>query len=380
MVNLAILGVSGSIGKQAIEVILEHKDEFNLVGISVFSNIDYALSLLNDFSSIIYVGVKDEVDAAKVLKEHPSITVFIGEEGLSKIAVLDEVDLLVNALVGFLGLLPTIKAIRCKKDIALANKETLVVAGHIIMKEIELNGVNLYPIDSEHSAITQCLEGESYDSIKRIIITASGGPFYRLTKEELNHVTLKDALKHPNWSMGAKITIDSASMVNKGLEVIEAHWLFNLPYDKISVLIHPQSIVHSLVEFNDGALKAQLGVPSMKVPILYALSRKKRLLLNDVRLDLAKAAQLNFMNVDFDRFRTLALAYKAGIIGHSLPTVYNGANEVAVKAFMDGKIKFTQIEELIALAMDNHQLVLNPSLEEIIAIDRETRAFVNKYI
>ena len=380
MKKITILGVSGSIGRQCIEVIDEHINQFELIGISVHNQIEYALELIKKYPSIKFVAVKDEKDAKKVQTINDKLNIFIGNEGLKELASIKETDLLVNSLVGFIGLVPTMTAIQNKIDIALANKETLVVAGHLIKQEVKKYGVKLLPIDSEHSAIMQCLNGENHKDIKNLIITASGGPFLNKKKEELKDVTLKQALKHPNWSMGAKITIDSSTLVNKGLEVIEAHWLFDIPYEQIKVLIHPQSIIHSMVEYIDGSVIAQLGIPSMKIPIAYALAGKTRLKSDASLLDFKKLRNLEFIKPDLERFRTLKLAYEAGKIGHSLPTVYNSANEMAVKYFMEGKIRFDQIEQFIEKAMELHQLIKNPNLEELLEVDKQTRNLISAFI
>lgn len=380
MKKITILGVSGSIGRQCIEIIDEHEGEFELIGISVHNQIDYALELIKRFKSIKYVAIKDEEDAKKVQTIKDELNLFIGKEGLEKLCSIQETDLLVNALVGFVGLVPTLTAIKNKINVAIANKESLVVAGHLITKEVEKQGVELIPVDSEHSAIMQCLNGEKYADIKNIYITASGGPFLHKNKEELTNVTLEQALKHPTWSMGAKISIDSATLVNKGLEVIEAHWLFKLPYEQIKVLIQPQSIIHSMVEYKDGAIIAQLGTPSMKIPIAYAMCGKTRKKSDSSLLDITKLSKLDFITPNLERYKTLKLAYEAGKIGHSMPLVYNTANEAAVNYFIQGKIKFTQIEELIEMAMSNHKLVKDPSIEELLEIDKLLRQEISSYL
>ena len=314
-------------------------------------------------------------------EKYPDINVYYGEDGLVRIATLDEVDVVLNAIVGFAGLLPTIEAIKAKKDIALANKETLVVAGHIITKLVKENNVHLLPVDSEHSAIFQSLNGEKHSQIKKIILTASGGSFRDKTREELVGVSVQEALNHPNWSMGAKITIDSATLFNKGLEVIEAKWLFDVSYDQIEVLIHPESIIHSMVEFVDTSVIGQLGNPDMRLPIQYALTYPDRdVLVNGESLDLAKIATLNFKKPDFNRFRALEMAYQAGRTGGSMPCVLNGANEQANALFRENKIEFLQIEDLVAKALKAHNLVENPTLEQLIEIDAWARNFVLKQI
>jgi 1-deoxy-D-xylulose-5-phosphate reductoisomerase len=301
-----------------------------------------------------------------------------GEEGLTEVATHPEAGITVAALVGSRGLRPTLAAIRAGKKIALANKETLVTAGHIVTAEAEKAGVPLLPVDSEHSAIFQCLNGERHEEVLRIILTASGGAFRDWTREELAGATVEQALKHPNWSMGAKVTIDSATLMNKGLEVIEAHWLFGLPYNQIDVLIHPQSIIHSLVEFQDGAMMAQLGTPDMKVPIQYALSYPNRLPLKTERLDLVKLARLDFREPDLTRYPCLRMAFEAGQAGGTMPTVLNAANEVAVDRFLKGACPFLAIEEIVERTLEAHRPVALPSLEEIEEADRWARAFAEQ--
>lgn len=299
-------------------------------------------------------------------------------DGLIEVAVFDKADILVNAVIGSVGLHPTLQAIEAGKVIAIANKETLVTAGHIVMDAAAKYNVPVLPVDSEHSAIFQCLQGENPKNIERLIITASGGSFRDLSRKELEQVTVDDALNHPNWSMGAKITIDSATMMNKGLEVIEAHWLFGLPYEKIDVLLHKESIIHSMVEFHDSSVIAQLGTPDMRIPIQYALSFPERLpAANGKRLDLAAMGKLHFQHMDLERFRCLHLAFEAGKAGGTLPTVLNAANEVAVQKFLKQEISFLQIEDLIEKALNSHQNILNPSLEVIQEIDLETRKRVS---
>jgi 1-deoxy-D-xylulose-5-phosphate reductoisomerase len=304
-----------------------------------------------------------------------------GQEALIEAAVFDGVEILVNAVVGSVGLIPTLKAIENKITIALANKETLVTAGHLVTEHAKKYNVDILPVDSEHSAIFQCLQGENVKSIERLIVTASGGSFRDKKREELVDVTVEQALNHPNWSMGAKITIDSATMMNKGLEVIEAHWLFNMPYEKIDVLLHKESIIHSLVEFHDRSIIAQLGSPDMRVPIQYALTYPERLSLPEVKgLELWEVGKLHFEKADFNRFRCLQFAFDSGKIGGTMPTVLNAANEEAVAAFLKGSIKFLQIEEFIERAMDKHVCIAQPGLEQIQEVDQRTRKFVQTLI
>jgi 1-deoxy-D-xylulose-5-phosphate reductoisomerase len=308
------------------------------------------------------------------------IEVLEGEEGLCSIVTRDDVDIVINALVGFAGLRPTIKAIEHKKKIALANKETLVAGGGVVAEALKDHHVELVPIDSEHSAILQCLAGEKLENVERLILTASGGPFLHFRKEELAHVTVEAALNHPNWKMGNKITIDSATMMNKGLEVIEAHWLFKLPPEKIHVVIHPQSIIHSMVEFIDGSVKAQLGVPDMKIPIQYALTYPDRMFLKSERLDFARLKQLTFLEPDREKFRCLELAYGALDLGGIAPAILNAANEVAVEAFLNRKTAFHTIAELIERALDGHNTNGHPDVEDIVEADRKTRLAVRSMI
>jgi 1-deoxy-D-xylulose-5-phosphate reductoisomerase len=304
-----------------------------------------------------------------------------GDEALIEVAIYDGVDCLVNAVVGSVGLIPTLKAIENNITIALANKETLVTAGHLVTEHAKKYNVDILPVDSEHSAIFQCLQGENVKSIDRLIVTASGGSFRDKKREDLVDVTVDQALNHPNWSMGAKITIDSATMMNKGLEVIEAHWLFNLSYEKIDVLLHKESIIHSLVEFHDRSIIAQLGTPDMRVPIQYALTYPDRLPLQDAkRLELWEIGKLHFEKADFKRFRCLQYAYDSGKIGGTMPTVLNAANEEAVAAFLKGDIKFLQIEEIIERSMDKHESIAHPCLEQIQEVDQLTRNFVQTLI
>jgi 1-deoxy-D-xylulose-5-phosphate reductoisomerase len=370
--KIAILGASGSIGTQTIDVIRNNPDKFELVAVSVGNNVEYLNQLINEFETIKVVSVSNQSDVSKITnlnlgKHH-------GMDGLCEVATYFENDILITAVVGSVGLRPTVMAIEKGINIGLANKETLVTAGHIIMPLVKKYNINLYPVDSEHSAIFQCLNGENTKEISKLILTASGGSFRDKTREELNDVTIEDALNHPNWSLGAKITIDSATMFNKGLEVIEAHHLFGIDYDDIEVLIHRQSIIHSMVEFVDYSVMAQLGTPDMRLPIQYAITYPERLeIVNSERLDLAKIATLDFKVADLNRYKALALAIRAGRTGGSMPTILNAANEVAVDLFLKGKIKFIEIEDIVENAMDQHEVVENPSLDEIYVIDQKIR-------
>jgi len=376
MKRIAILGSTGSIGKNAIEVILNFPNRFKVTYLAVNKNIKLLLEqvkLLKPKGVVIFDKEKAEEFSNFVNGE---VEVLSGEEGLLEVVSRDDVDIVLNSLVGFSGLKPTIKAIESKKRIALANKETLVVAGEIITKLLRENNVELIPVDSEHNAIFQCLVGEKISDINRIILTASGGPFLYKNKAELENVTVEEALKHPNWKMGSKITIDSATLMNKGLEVIEAHWIFGLPVDKIKVVIHPQSVIHSMVEFIDGSIKAQLVVPDMKIPIQYALTYPERKHANYGQVDFVKLGQMTFLEPDLDKFECLKIAYEVAKLGGTYPTVLNAANEVAVEAFLNRKIKFTMIPEVIKKAIDAHKPKFNPDLDDILTADSETRKFV----
>lgn len=380
MKNISLLGATGSIGIQTLDVIREHPEEFRLVSISAGRNLDLTRKIIFEFQPEL-VSVQEKADAESLRQEFPKAKVIYGSQGLEEAAVYHKSDILVNAVLGSVGLSPTLEAIKAKKTIAIANKETLVTAGHIVMDEAKRQGVPILPVDSEHSAIFQALQGEKEKNIERLILTASGGSFRDRTRDDLQGVTKADALNHPNWSMGAKITIDSATMMNKGLEVIEAHWLFSLPYDQISVLLHRESIIHSMVEFHDTSIIAQLGTPDMKVPIQYALTYPDRLpLRSGKRLNLAEIGKLHFQEMDFSRFRCLRFAYEAGKAGGTMPAVMNAANEAAVAAFLEDKITFLQIEDLIEKAMDSHEIVNNPGLELIQEVDQNTRSFVKSHL
>ncbi|MBB6282194.1 1-deoxy-D-xylulose-5-phosphate reductoisomerase [Geobacillus subterraneus] len=381
MKYISILGASGSIGTQTLDVIRAHPDKFRLAAASVGRNIEAARQLIAEFSPPL-VAIADRGAYETLSSEYGGRTTIVyGEEGLIEAAVFPQADIVVTAVVGSVGLVPTLKAMEAGKTIALANKETLVVAGHLVMAAAEKHGVPLLPVDSEHSAIFQCLQGEKHEHVEKLILTASGGSFRDRTREELAHVTVEEALRHPNWSMGAKITIDSATMMNKGFEVIEAHWLFRLPYERIEVVLHRESVIHSLVEFRDTSVLAQLGTPDMRVPIQYALTYPERLPLSVAKpLNLATLGALHFAPVDFDRYRCLRLAYEAGKRGGSLPAVLNAANEEAVAAFLAGRIPFLAIEEWIERALERHRPVSDPQLEEIREIDADTRAYVRSLL
>lgn len=375
MKQVILLGASGSIGVQTIDVIEQHPDEFELVAFSVGKRVQIVRDVLAKMD-VKEVCVMNKEDADALSLEYPNVHFTYGDEGLVHLASLDKGDIVVNALLGFAGLIPTLTAIEHKKDIALANKETLVAGGMFVKEAINKHGVNLYPIDSEHSAIFQCLQGNPHKSIKRLIITASGGSFRDKTRAELEGVSVKQALSHPNWSMGAKITIDSASMMNKGLEVIEAHWLFDLPFSKIDTIMHRESVIHSMVEYEDTAVMAQLGTPDMRLPIQYALTYPSRLPLESEPLDLLKLSTLHFEPLSFERFPLLKLAYEVGEKGGNLPAIMNGANEAAVAMFLEEKISFLEIEEYVHKAVHDLEFIAHPTLEEVIASDKKARAYV----
>lgn len=378
MKYISLLGATGSIGTQTLDVIREHPEQFQLVAISAGRNISLVRKIVSEFRPKL-VAVQTKKDCETLSAEFPSNIKFVyGEEGLVEAAVYELANIVLNSVIGSVGLYPTLKAIEAGKKIAIANKETLVTAGHLVMAAAKENKVDILPVDSEHSAIFQCLQGEEMKEVSKLLITASGGSFRDLTRKELEFVTLEQALNHPNWSMGSKITIDSATMMNKGLEVIEAHWLFDLPYDKIDVLLHRESIIHSLVEFHDSSVIAQLGTPDMRVPIQYALAFPERLPLQSAnRLNLVEIGQLHFERMDMDRYRCLYYAYEAGRRGGTMPTVLNAANEAAVMAFLERKIPFIRIEELIEKTLEIHDVVDNPDLSVIQEIDMETRRYVH---
>ena len=376
MKKISLLGATGSIGIQTIDIITAQPEKFQLVAFSAGRNIEKAREIITQLKPEL-VSLQEEADAITLSKEFPQITFTYGQKGLVEVATHPNTTVLVNAVLGSVGLESTLAAIRMSKTIAIANKETLVTAGHLVMAEARKYGAPILPVDSEHSALYQSMNGENPKAISRLILTASGGSFRDKTRAELEGVTVKDALNHPNWSMGAKITIDSATMMNKGLEVIEAHVLFNMPYDNIDVLLHRESIIHSMVEYHDTSVMAQLGTPDMRVPIQYALSYPDRYpLVGGQRLNLAQIGKLHFKEVDFDRFRALKLAYDAGRAGGTVLTAMNAANEAAVALFLQEKITFLQIEEMIERVMNEHNNILVPDLETILHVDAETRNIV----
>ncbi len=379
--KIAILGSTGSIGTQALEVIEEHADKFQVEVLTANGNADLLIEQAIKFKPNVVV-IADEAKYKKVeeaLWEH-DIKTYAGNDALAQVVEMDEIDVVLTALVGYAGLLPTINAIKAKKTIALANKETLVVAGELINKLAIENKVAILPVDSEHSAIFQCLVGEFQNKIEKIYLTASGGPFRGKKREELQHITKEQALKHPNWDMGAKITIDSATLMNKGLEVIEAKWLFNLKPEQIDVIVHPQSIVHSLVQFEDGSMKAQLGLPDMKHPIQYALSFPQRLSSKSPRFNFMDYPELTFEKPDTETFLNLQLAFNALEKGGNMACILNAANEVAVEAFLKDKIKFLDIAEINQKCMEQVTFIAQPTYEDYVATDKQTRAFAESLI
>ena len=375
MKRLVILGASGSIGTQTIDIVLQHPDMFSVTALSVGKNIAVLKEILKKVS-VDTICVQFEKDQLELQREYPEKTVLYGDQGVIQLVERTDYDVLVNALVGFAGCLPTLHAIQTHHTIALANKETLVCAGELITAAAKANGVSIYPIDSEHSAIFQCLQGNRKADVKNLWITCSGGAFRNKTREELSDVTVKDALAHPNWSMGAKITIDCANLMNKGFEVIEAHWLFDIPYEQIQVVLHPQSIVHSMVEYVDHSVMAQMGAPDMRLPIQYALYYPERRYLDGDRLDFHKLKEITFEDPDMETFLGLPMAMDAARKGGSMPTVFNAANELAVKKFLQEKIGFLDIYQIIAQSMDRHHVIENPNLEEILAVEDETYKWI----
>lgn len=380
MKKISLLGATGSIGWQTYDILVENPEQFQLVAFSAGQNIEKSREMIARLRPEL-VSMQTE-EAARILQaEFPHVQFTYGARGLVDVATHPDSTVLVNAVLGSVGLESTLAAIRMGKTIAIANKETLVTAGHLVMAEAKKYNAPILPVDSEHSALFQSMNGENPKRIERLILTASGGSFRDKTRAELEGVTVSDALNHPNWSMGAKITIDSATMMNKGLEVIEAHVLFDMPYDNIDVVLHRESIIHSMVEYADTSVIAQLGTPDMRVPIQYALTYPDRLpLANGQRLNLAQIGQLHFKEVDFDRYRALKLAYDAGRMGGTVLTAMNAANEAAVALFLQEKITFLQIEEMIERVMDTHDNILLPDLQTILHVDSETRKMVTNMI
>lgn len=382
MKKLTILGSTGSIGTQTLDVVRKNRDKFEVIAISANRSVDLLFEQIIEFKPK-YVAVYDKESAEKLKNLIPKyiyIEVLDSMEGLVKISTLDEVDVVLTAVVGMIGLIPTIKAIEHKKDIALANKETLVTAGEIVMKAARENGVNILPVDSEHSAIFQCLNGENKKQVNKLILTASGGPFRGKTREELINVTKREALKHPNWSMGQKITIDSSTLMNKGLEVIEAKWLFDMDYKDIDVVVHPQSIIHSMVEYIDTSIIAQLSMPDMRLAIEYALMYPDRIKSDFERIDFRKINKLTFEEPDMNTFPCLKLAYEALKEGKTYLTVLNASNEVLVESFLKGKIGFYDIPYYIEKSLDEHNSISNPTLQDILEVDIWTRNYMKNLL
>jgi len=379
--RIAILGSTGSIGTQALEVIMQHPDAFEVAVLTAQSNAELLIEQAIHFHpSHVVIGDEQKYTFVKNALSGTSVKVLAGAEALQEVVCFDHVDVVLTALVGYAGLLPTVKAIKARKPIALANKETLVVAGALIMPLAREMGVPILPVDSEHSAIFQCLMGESHNPIEKVILTASGGPFRGKKRGELEQVSRAQALKHPNWTMGAKITIDSASLMNKGLEVIEAAWLFDVYASQIDVVVHPQSIVHSLVQFEDGSMKAQLGLPDMKLPIQFALGYPNRMRADFPRFDFKDFASLTFEQPDLETFRNLGLAFQALEKGGNMPCILNAANEVAVDAFLKDEIGFLQMSDLLATCMAQGTFLNAPSLEDYVNTDKTTRIMAQQWV
>ena len=381
MKQIAILGSTGSIGTQTLDVVRQHPDKFSVYALSAHRSVDLLIQQALEFNPAV-VCIADETcyrPLCEALSDLP-IRVLAGEKALAEMVTMPAIDVVVAAMVGYAGLRPTIEAIKAKKTIALANKETLVVAGEIIERLAKRYKVDILPVDSEHSAIFQSLVGEDMGSVEKLLLTASGGPFRNVTLEQMQHVTAAEALRHPNWEMGAKITIDSASMMNKGFEVIEARWLFDIPVDKIQVLVHPQSVVHSAVQFVDGSVKAQLGTPDMRMPIQYALTYPERWMSDVPRLDLFATQSLTFEEPDLKRFPNLALAYEAMNKGGNMPCVLNAANEVVNLAFREGKCGFLQMSDVIAQTMEKTMFITEPTYEDYVQTDKEARKIAKELL
>lgn len=370
MKKLSLLGSTGSIGTQTLDVIRRNND-IKVVALAAGTRINELAAQAREFGpELVCIGTEKLAGELKIMLADTNIKVVWGPQGLIEAATISSADIVLTAVVGMMGIIPTLEAIKQHKDIALANKETLVTAGHIIMKAAKEYNVNIYPVDSEHSAIFQSLNGENRKEVSKILLTASGGPFRGKKIQDLENVTVEDALNHPNWSMGRKITIDSSTMVNKGLEVMEAQWLFDVPVTKVQVVVQPQSVIHSMVEFVDGGIMAQLGTPDMRLPIQYALYYPERRFLNTERLDFYKLAKITFEEPDMDTFRGLRLAYNAAGQGGNIPTAYNAANEYAVAKFLDRKIKYLDIIKIIEYAMDKVEYIYNPTVEQILDTEK----------
>ncbi len=379
--HIAILGSTGSIGTQALSVIEANPDLFQVEVLTARNNTALLISQAKQFQpNVVVIENEEKYEEVKQGLSDQPIKVFAGKEALASVTEMDTIDLVLTALVGFSGLKPTLRAIQSGKNIALANKETLVVGGSLVTKLAQEKGVNIYPVDSEHSAIFQCLAGEFHNPIEKLILTASGGPFRGKKRADLATVTREQALKHPNWAMGAKVTIDSATLMNKGLEVIEARWLFHIPAERIEVVVHPQSIIHSLVQFEDGSIKAQLGLPDMRLPIQYAMAYPDRIKSDFQRFDFAAYPGLSFEKPDMETFRNLALAFEALKHGGNMPCILNAANEIAVECFLAGKLEFLNMPELVEKCMAKMSFIENPSLEDFVLTDQEARALALKLV
>lgn len=377
MKKIAVLGSTGSIGTQTLDVVRNHKDVLEVTALAAGRNVELMEQQIREFMPRVAVmWDRRAAEALRLAAADLPVRILSGMDGLLEICTMPDVHTVVTAMVGMIGIRPTIAAIEAGKDIALANKETLVTAGHLIMPLAKQHKVSILPVDSEHSAIFQCLNGEDKKALHKILLTASGGPFRGKSLAELSQITVEDALKHPNWAMGKKITIDSSTLVNKGLEVMEARWLFDVPLSQIQVVVHPQSVIHSMIEYEDGAVMAQLGVPDMRLPIQYALFYPDRRYLSGERLDFYALSSLTFEQLDTDTFRGLALAYEAAETGGTMPTVYNAANERAVSLFLDRKITYLQIPEIIEAAMGAHKAAVEPEVEQILAAEQEAYEFI----
>lgn len=379
--HIAILGSTGSIGTQALEVVSDNQDYFEVEVLTAGSNASLLIKQAMEFRpNVVVIGRDDKYEEVFEALDSLGIKVYSGDSALASVVEMDSIDIVLTALVGYVGLRPTLRAIEAGKNIALANKETLVVAGELVTNLAREKGVNLYPVDSEHSAIFQCLAGEFHNPIEKIVLTASGGPFRGKDRRFLETVTKEQALKHPNWDMGAKITIDSASLMNKGLEVIEAKWLFGLKREQIDVVVHPQSIIHSIVQFEDGSMKAQMGLPDMKLPIQYALSYPNRLPSNFPRFDFLKYPSLTFEEPNTELFRNLVLAYEAMDKGGNMPCVLNAANEVVVDAFLNNKVTFLEMPDIVETCMSKMSFIPSPDYDGLVLTDKETRILASELI
>lgn len=381
MKNIAILGSTGSIGTQTLQVVEANPDRFSVEVLTANNNVDLLVEQALKFKpDCVVIANEEKYTFLRDALKDEDIKVYAGSDAIAQVVTSSRIELVVTAMVGYSGLIPTIEAIKAGKNIALANKETLVVAGDLINQLVETYKVAILPVDSEHSAIFQCLMGEGHSQVEKLILTASGGPFRGKDREYLKTVTPADALKHPNWSMGAKVTIDSASMMNKGFEVIEAKWLFGVKPEQIEVVVHPQSIVHSMIQYTDGSVKAQLGVPDMRLPIQYALTFPERIAANFGRVDFGECSALTFEKPDQKTFRNLGLAYEAMHQGGNMPCVLNAANEVAVQAFLQGRCSFTAMSELIETALEKAHFIPNPTLDDYIETDSQSRQFISSLL